>query len=79
MWMALNGHVNSEKEWYGWMLTFAGEKCFLFAARKASQNNPFKEKYLWVASMVTWIAEAGEQLESSYDVLCYALLFPSSP
>ncbi len=75
LWMALDRHVDSEKEWYGWMLTFAGKKCFPFAGKKASRNNPFKEKKLGVASLVNRIAEAGQQLENSYDVLCYAIFF----
>ena len=79
LWMALDRHVDSEKEWYGWMLTFAGKKCFPFAGKKASQNNPFKEKKLGFASLVNRIAEAGQQLENSYDVLCYAILFRSLP
>jgi hypothetical protein len=79
LWMALDWYVDSEKEWYGWMLTFAGKKCFPFAGKKASRNNPFKEKKLGVASLVNRIAEAGQQLENSYDVLCYAILFRSLP
>jgi hypothetical protein len=57
------------------MLTFARKKCFPFAGKKASQNNPFKEKKLGFASLVNRIAEAGQQLENSYDVLCYAIFF----
>jgi hypothetical protein len=34
------------------MLTFTGKKCFAFAGKKASRNNPFKEKKLGVASLV---------------------------
>jgi hypothetical protein len=57
------------------MLVFAGKKCYPFAGKKASQNNPFKENNLRVASLVSQIAKAGEELESSYDILCYAILF----
>jgi hypothetical protein len=68
-----------EKEWYGWKLTFAGNKHFPFAAKEASRNNPFKEKEFQVAPMVTQIAEAGQQFEGSYDVLCYDFLFRLLP
>jgi hypothetical protein len=61
------------------MLVFAGKKCYPFAGKKASQNNPFKENNLRVASLVSQIAKAGEELESSYDILCYAILFRSLP
>jgi hypothetical protein len=55
------------------MRLFAQKKCFLLLVIK--EANPFKEKCLQVAPMIEQIANAGEQLEGSYDVICYDLLF----